>query len=118
MGLLSAVDPSARPTLLPRTPPRDLFGDARLSPRIVAIGGGSGLPVVLEGLCAHAAQTEGISPDSVTGVVTVTDDGGSSGPLCQEFGVLPPDDVRNCLAALAAADSPYRALLDHRLDGI
>ncbi len=46
--------------------------------------------------------------------MTVTDDGGSSGRLRREFGVLPPGDVRNCLAALASPDSPFRQLLQHR----
>ncbi len=50
----------------------------------------------------------------MTAVVTVTDDGGSSGRLRREFGVLPPGDIRNCMAALAAADSPFRQLLQHR----
>jgi uncharacterized cofD-like protein len=84
-------------------------------PRIVAIGGGTGLPSVLEGLCGQAAKAGPIETDTITAVVTVTDDGGSSGKLRSEFGVLPPGDVRNCLAAIADADSPYRQLLQHRL---
>ena len=75
------------------------------SPRIVAIGGGTGLPAVLEGLCAQAHEKSD-SPDTVTAIVTVTDDGGSSGRLRRDFGVLPPGDIRNCLVALASADSP------------
>jgi uncharacterized cofD-like protein len=86
----------------------------RPSPRIAAIGGGTGLPAVLEGLRAHATEAGAAAPDSVTAIVTVTDDGGSSGRLRQEFGVLPPGDVRNCLAALASPDSPFKALLQHR----
>ena len=88
----------------------------RTSPRIVAIGGGTGLPAVLEGLCAHAQEFGGIKGDDVTAVVTVTDDGGSSGRLRREFGVLPPGDIRNCLAALANAESPFKQLLQHRFD--
>ena len=87
------------------------------SPRIVAIGGGTGLPAVLEGLCTHA-QEKSDSSDTVTAIVTVTDDGGSSGRLRREFGVLPPGDVRNCLAALASPDSPFKQLLQHRFDTV
>jgi len=61
--------------------------------RIVAFGGGTGLPVLLRGLKDRVGD--------LTAVVTVTDDGGSSGRLRQELGVAPPGDVRNCLIALA-----------------
>jgi uncharacterized cofD-like protein len=85
------------------------------APRIVAIGGGTGLPAVIEGLSANGVDPESANNDVITAVVTVTDDGGSSGRLRQEFGVPPPGDVRNCLAALAHADSPFKELLQHRL---
>jgi uncharacterized cofD-like protein len=62
--------------------------------RVVAFGGGTGLPVLLRGL-------RNIIGSGITAVVTVTDDGGSSGRLRQELGVAPPGDVRNCLVALA-----------------
>ncbi|OFW34592.1 MAG: hypothetical protein A3G76_14980 [Acidobacteria bacterium RIFCSPLOWO2_12_FULL_65_11] len=55
--------------------------------------------------------------DRLTAVVTVTDDGGSSGRLRRQLGMLPPGDVRNCLAALAPDDSPFTALLQHRFTG-
>jgi uncharacterized cofD-like protein len=61
---------------------------------LVAFGGGTGLPVLLRGV----RQTSG---DSVTAVVTVADDGGTSGRLRQELGIAPPGDIRNCLDALA-----------------
>jgi uncharacterized cofD-like protein len=61
--------------------------------RVVAFGGGTGLPVLLRGLRDRV--------ESLTAVVTVADDGGSSGRLRQELGVAPPGDVRNCLVALA-----------------
>jgi uncharacterized cofD-like protein len=64
------------------------------APRVVAFGGGTGLPLLLRGL----RQTSG---DRVCGVVTVADDGGSSGRLRQELGVAPPGDIRRCLVALA-----------------
>jgi uncharacterized cofD-like protein len=86
----------------------------RSAPRIVAIGGGTGLPSILEGLRAHAQDSGDAADDSVTAVVTVTDDGGSSGRLRREFGMLPPGDIRNCLAALAPPDSPFKQLLQHR----
>jgi uncharacterized cofD-like protein len=109
-----AVDAPVRPTQ-PRGVFRDATPESPRSLRIVAIGGGLGLPALLEGLCAHAAQAGDTSRDAVTAVVTVTDDGGSSGQLRRQFGVLPPDDVRSCLAALAP-DSASKALLDHRFD--
>jgi uncharacterized cofD-like protein len=85
-------------------------------PRIVALGGGTGLPAVLEGL-ANAAAARGVrDPDAVTGIVTVTDDGGSSGRLRQQLGVLPPGDARNCLLALTARGSRFKKMLQHRLD--
>jgi uncharacterized cofD-like protein len=62
--------------------------------RVVAFGGGTGLPVVLSGLRERVEE-------DLTAVVTVTDDGGSSGRLRQELGIAPPGDVRNCLVALA-----------------
>lgn len=61
--------------------------------RVVAFGGGTGLPVLLRGLKDRVAD--------LTAVVTVTDDGGSSGRLRQELGVAPPGDIRNCLVALS-----------------
>src|SRR3989304_4464049 len=64
-------------------------------PRIVAIGGGTGLSTLLRGLKEHTGN--------LTAVVTVADDGGSSGRLRRELGRPPPGDVRNCIAALAGA---------------
>ena len=66
----------------------------RRGPKIVAIGGGTGLSTLLRGLKEYT--------DNITAIVTVADDGGSSGRLRQELGVLPPGDIRNCLTALAA----------------
>ena len=83
---------------------------------MVALGGGTGLPAVLEGLALLGAEAGEDDPEAVTGIVTVTDDGGSSGRLRKQFGVLPPGDVRNCLVALAHRDSPFTQLLQHRFD--
>ena len=84
------------------------------TPRIVAVGGGTGLPSVLEGLSALAADDGATGVDHLSAVVTVMDEGGSSGRLRREFGVLPPGDIRNCLAAVAPSGSPFRQLLQHR----
>ncbi|MCM8797255.1 MAG: YvcK family protein [Candidatus Omnitrophica bacterium] len=77
-------------------------------PRIVAIGGGTGLSVLLSGLKEHTAN--------ITAVVTVADDGGSSGRLRQEFDILPPGDIRNCLVALADAPALMRDLFQFRFN--
>ncbi len=85
------------------------------TPKIVAIGGGTGLPAVLQGLCDLAEEEGADTRSSVTAIVTVTDDGGSSGLLRNALGVLPPGDVRNCLAAAARTDSSLGTLLQHRV---
>jgi uncharacterized cofD-like protein len=77
--------------------------------RVVAFGGGTGLPVLLRGL----RDTVG---GGITAVVTVTDDGGSSGRLRQELGVAPPGDVRNCLVALAGRRR-LAEVFDYRFEG-
>jgi uncharacterized cofD-like protein len=86
------------------------------APRIVALGGGTGLPAVLEGLAELAAEKSEKDPYALTGVVTVTDDGGSSGVLREQLGILPPGDARNCLLALVDRDSHFKTLLQHRID--
>jgi uncharacterized cofD-like protein len=75
-------------------------------PRIVAMGGGTGLSTLLRGLKEHTGN--------LTAVVTVADDGGSSGRLRRELGVLPPGDVRNCIAALADAEPLMTRLFQYR----
>ena len=77
--------------------------------RVVAFGGGTGLPVLLRGLRDKAGS-------GITAVVTVTDDGGSSGRLRQELGVAPPGDVRNCLVALAGRRR-LAEVFDYRFEG-
>ncbi|MFW5709496.1 MAG: gluconeogenesis factor YvcK family protein [Chloroflexota bacterium] len=76
--------------------------------RVVAIGGGTGLPSVLRGLKAYTSN--------ITAVVTVADDGGSSGRLRRELGVLPPGDIRNNIAALADDESLITQLFQYRFD--
>ncbi|AER66725.1 protein of unknown function UPF0052 and CofD [Thermovirga lienii DSM 17291] len=77
-------------------------------PRIVAIGGGTGLSTLLSGLKAYTKN--------ITAVVTVTDEGGSSGRLRYEWGMLPPGDIRNCLVALAENHDSIHKILNFRFD--
>lgn len=76
----------------------------------MAIGGGSGLPVLLRGLKPLVGETV----SQLTAVVTVSDDGGSSGRLRRELGVLPPGDIRNCLVALADDEDLLAKLFQYR----
>jgi uncharacterized cofD-like protein len=75
-------------------------------PRIVAIGGGTGLSTLLRGLKGYSAN--------ITAIVTMTDDGGSSGRLRQQLGIAPPGDIRNCIAALADAEPLMTQLMQYR----
>jgi uncharacterized cofD-like protein len=75
-------------------------------PKIVTIGGGTGLSTLLRGLKASSAN--------ITAIVTVADDGGSSGRLRREIGVLPPGDIRNCIAALADEEKLLTELFQYR----
>lgn len=76
--------------------------------KVVVIGGGTGTFTVLSGLKAY--------PLDLTAIVTMADDGGSTGRLRDEFGVLPPGDLRQCLVALSEADMVMRKLFNHRFD--
>ena len=75
-------------------------------PKIVAVGGGTGLSMLLKGI-KHITN-------NITAVVTVGDDGGSSGRLREEMGVLPPGDIRNCIAALAGDEDLVTKLFQYR----
>ncbi len=75
-------------------------------PRIVAIGGGTGLSTLLRGLKGYSAN--------ITAVVAVADDGGSSGQLRKQLGIVPPGDIRNCIAALADAEPLMTQLMQYR----
>ena len=77
-----------------------------LGPRVVALGGGTGLSTLLRGLKSHTSN--------ITAVVTVTDDGGSSGRLIKDKRMIPPGDIRNCLVALADAEKAMTDLFQHR----
>lgn len=78
----------------------------RQGPKVVVIGGGTGLSVLLRGLKHHT--------ENITAIVTVADDGGSSGKLRRELGVLPPGDFRNCIAALADDEALTTQLFQYR----
>jgi len=75
-------------------------------PRVVAIGGGHGLAMLLRGLKAYTNR--------LTAVVTVADDGGSSGRLRETLGIIPPGDIRNCLAALSDDETMMTQLFQYR----
>jgi uncharacterized cofD-like protein len=75
-------------------------------PRIVVIGGGTGLSVLLRGIKKYT--------NNITAIVSVADDGGSSGRLRGDLGILPPGDIRNCLVALADKESLMENLLQYR----
>jgi len=75
-------------------------------PKIVVIGGGTGLSVLLHGIKEYTSN--------ITAVVTVADDGGSSGRLRQQFDIVAPGDIRNCLVALAADETMMRELFQYR----
>ena len=77
-------------------------------PNIVAIGGGTGLSTLLRGIKHYTSN--------LTAIVTVADDGGSSGRLRQEFGIVAPGDIRNCIAALADEEHLITELFQYRFD--
>jgi uncharacterized cofD-like protein len=90
---------------------------------IVSIGGGTGLSTLLSGLKAYVGKetilTEGTDApwiETLTAVVTVTDDGGSSGRLREEFQILPPGDIRNCMVALAEDEHLLTRLFQYRFE--
>lgn len=90
--------------------------------KIVSVGGGTGLSALLSGLKSFVGK-ESLSPsgsarwiETLTAVVTVTDDGGSSGRLREEFQILPPGDIRNCMAALAEDQHLLTRLFQYRFE--
>jgi uncharacterized cofD-like protein len=78
-------------------------------PRVVVIGGGHGIATVLRGLKAHTRN--------LTAIVSVADDGGSSGEIRRSLGILPPGDIRNCLAALSDDEALLTQLFQYRFGG-
>ncbi len=85
--------------------------------RVVALGGGTGLSTLLRGLRNYVVSpdqpTQGLIAE-LSAVVTVTDDGGSSGKLREDFNMLPPGDLRNCMVALSAQEDLLTRLFNHR----
>lgn len=74
--------------------------------KVVAMGGGTGLSVLLSGLKHYTSN--------ITAVVNVVDDGGSSGRLREDLGMLPPGDIRSCLVALANTETDLQRLFQYR----
>jgi uncharacterized cofD-like protein len=101
-AIVSAIDPAAKGMIIDALLDRRLRGGYK----IVAIGGGTGLSTLLRGLKR--------STSNLTAVVTVTDDGGSSGRLRNELGILPPGDIRNCLVALSDDEAMVTDLFKYR----
>jgi uncharacterized cofD-like protein len=95
--------------------------------QVVAIGGGTGLSTLLRGLKRHVISALPLSPSApaplapfisrLTAIVTVTDDGGSSGRLRKELGVPPPGDIRNCMIALSDEEELLAKLFRYRFSG-
>ena len=85
-----------------------MFSYRSLNPRIVTIGGGTGLSTLLKGIKNYSSE--------ITALVTMADDGGGSGILRRSFGMLPPGDVRNCLLALSDIEPEMNTLLSHRFE--
>jgi uncharacterized cofD-like protein len=83
--------------------------------RIVSIGGGNGLSTLLRGLKRYARPESG--GVEITAIVTVTDDGGSSGRLRRDFDVLPPGDIRSCMVALSEDETLLAKLFQYRFTG-
>ena len=101
-----------RPFMRPGKAVVDQLADYRRrerGPRVAAIGGGHGLSTLLRGLKEHTRN--------ITAVVTVADDGGSSGRLRESLGILPPGDIRNCLAALSNDEDLLTQLFQYRFSG-
>ncbi len=101
-----------RPFLRPGRAMVDQIADYRRrerGPHLVTIGGGHGLSILLRGLKQHTRN--------ITAVVTVADDGGSSGRLRESLGILPPGDIRNCLAALSNDEALLTQLFQYRFSG-
>ena len=111
VGLFALAYGARRVWLFQKTSPEtagEIRAASRLArgPRVVAVGGGNGLAALLRGLKAHTSN--------LTAVVTMADDGGSSGLLRRDMGMPPPGDLRNCLVALADDESMMSQLFQYR----
>ncbi len=104
---------------LTRVPPSDKKSRLRTPLQIVSIGGGTGLSTLLSGLKRYARKAHGGTGEKtpeieITAVVTVSDDGGSSGRLRRDFDILPPGDIRNCMTALSGEEDLLNQLFQYR----
>ncbi len=113
---------AARPRWQRYSPTRRSRGLVIYGLRVFAIGGGTGLSALLAGLKQFMDPPPEPSKDDVyfadlSALVTVTDDGGSSGRLRDEFQMLPPGDIRNCLVSLSADESLLSSLFQYRFEG-
>jgi len=104
--VLALLPASASPNNLEMMDQIILRRSRRQGPNIVTIGGGTGMPTLLRGLRAHT--------DNITAIVTVADDGGSSGRIRRQMGMLPPGDFRNNMAALSDSEELMTHLLQYR----
>ncbi len=107
---------AAAPAKAPGLPKEKFLSKDESRLRIVTVGGGNGLSTLLRGLRSYATPSEPWASPAVdiTAVVTVTDDGGSSGRLRREFAVLPPGDIRNCMVALSGDEALLSRLFQYR----
>lgn len=105
-NIVRAVVRALRPVNAPSLLDALYRNRVKRGPRIVAVGGGTGLASLLRGLKVYS--------DNITAIVAMADDGGSSGRLRAELGVLPPGDVRNCLLALAGEEKLMSDLMAYR----
>jgi len=113
-GVIALFIGARKAWLFKRTAPEtaaEIRAAGRLArgPRVVAVGGGTGLAALLRGMKAHTSN--------LTAVVTMADDGGSSGLLRRDMGMPPPGDLRNCLVALADDESMMSRLFQYRFPG-
>src|SRR5207237_9198456 len=111
----------ARPAAPPvsRRRPRELQASPERGLKLVAIGGGTGLSTVLSGLKQLVGDhvRGGLWLESLSAIVTVSDDGGSSGRLREELQMLPPGDIRNCMVALSEDSTLISRLFRYRFRG-
>ncbi len=98
--------PDGRPRQLNILPSLNSGRSLEYGPRITVIGGGTGLPSLIRGIKHYS--------HNITAIVTMADDGGSSGRLRSELGVQPPGDIRNCLVALSDSEAVMQQLMDYR----
>lgn len=109
MGYIRTIIPDVHQNRVSDSIAHTMAAAQKKRKKIVVIGGGTGTFTVLSGLKKY--------PLDLTAIVAMSDDGGSTGVLRDELGVLPPGDVRQCLVALSASDKLMRALMNYRFEG-